>query len=217
MAIIQSGVTQSALLGVDPTFKAIKTTNYPQQLLGSYSVGARTGSLNSATPLGPLWTFKYTGPGVCVIRRLAVNLQVITAFTQGSFRVGAYFVRGVYTQGTTNTTLVNTYQQTGAKRTSMPTPNVRIYAATTVAILTDSTTGTVDTHPFGMFNCDLPNQITCVPRTGMYNIYDSLHQGTYPLVLVENDGIRLQHETLMAITGVAALIVQCEWDEMTSY
>lgn len=217
MAIIQSGVTQNALLGVDPTFKAIKMTNYPNQLLGSYAARARTGSLNSATPLGPLWTFKYTGSGVCVIRRLAVNLQITTAFTQGAWRVGAYSVRGVYTQGTTNTTLITTSRQNGAKRSSMPPANVTMYAATTVAILTDSTTGTVDTHPFGMFNCDLPNQITCVPRTGMYNVYDSFHQGTYPLVLVQNDGIRLQHETLMAATGAANLTVLCEWDEMTSY
>jgi len=219
MAIIQSGANPNALMTVDPTALAARFTSYPAELLGSYSIGSRTGvlpaSLAAAGANTCLWSFKYNGSGVCIIRRLAVYLQINVGYAQGGIRFAAYQSRGAYTQGTTNATRTNTYQQNGARRTSMPTSTVDIYAATTTQITGDS--GTFDTQPFGIFPCELVTQITVVPRNALYNLYESQSTNWYPMTLAPTEGIKIQNDTAFSATGNSNLGVMVEWDELTSY
>ena len=219
MAIIQSAANPNVLQTVDPTFLAARVATYPSELLGSYSVGARTGalpaSLIAAAANTCLWSFKYNGPGVCVIRRLAIYVQCNAAYTQGGVRIAAYQSRGAYTQGTVNATRANAYAQNGARRTSMPTATVDIYACTTAHITGDS--GTFDTNPFGTFLCDLPAQIAVIPRFGMGVLYESQSTNLHPIVLASTEGIKIINETAFAATGNANMGVIIEWDEMTSY
>jgi len=211
MALIQSGATTD-LLTIDPTAKAARTTLRPNEVTGAYRWTGTSGSIAAATAAGVLFTWKYTGSGVAVLRRIDVGLQVTTAYTQGGIRMSSYFVRTAFTQGVTNGTAITLTGNNGKKRTSHATTNVSAYICTTTGITGDTATGE-DVAPFGSTVLNQPANIGVVASQILYQDDPT----DFPLVFAANEGFRIKNDTAFAATGASNLIVTVEYDEMAAY
>lgn len=214
MALIQSGASTD-ILTVDPTAKAARTTIRPNEVTGAYRWTATSGSIAAATAAGVLFTWKYAGSGVAVLRRIDVGLQVTTAYTQGGIKISSYFVRTTFTQATGAGNNANTVALTGnigKKRTSHATTNVSAYICTTTGIINDTATGE-DTTPFSSVLLNQPANIGIVGATILYQDDPT----DYPLVFAQNEGFRIKNDTAFAATGASNLVVTVEYDEMAAY
>jgi len=211
MALIQSGATTD-LLTIDPTAKAARTTIRPNEVTGAYRWTATSGSIAAATAAGILFTWKYTGSGVAVLRRIDVGLNVTTAYTQGGLRVSTYFVRTTFTQGSTNATAVTLTGNNGKKRTSHATTNASAFILTTTGITGDTASGE-DVTPFCSTLLNLPGSINVVGPQTLYQDDPT----DFPLVFAANEGFRIKNDTAFAATGVSSLTVIVEYDEMAAY
>jgi len=211
MALIQSGATTD-LLTIDPTAKAARTTIRPNEVQGAYRWSATSGSIAAATAAGVLFTWKYTGTGIAVLRRIDVGLNVTTAYTQGGIRLSAYFVRTSFTQGSTNATAVTLTGNNGKKRTSHATTNVSAYICTTTGIAGDTASGE-DSTPWCFTLLNQPAAIQVVAPQTLY----SDDPTDYPIVFAANEGFRIKNDTAFAATGVSSLTVTVEYDEMAAY
>jgi hypothetical protein len=211
MALIQSGATTD-LLTIDPTAKAARTTIRPNEVLGAYRWMATSGSIAASTPPGILFTWKYTGSGVAVLRRIDVGLNVTTAYTQGGVRLSTYFVRTTFTQGSTSATSVTLTGNNGKKRTSHPTTNASAFIATFQGILNDVASGE-DATPFSSTLLNMPTTISVVGPQTLYQDDPT----DYPIVFAQNEGFRIKNDTAFAATGLSNLVVTVEYDEMAAY
>ena len=210
MALIQSGASTD-ILTIDPTAKAARTTIRPNEVTGAYRWTATSGPIAGGTTAGVLFTWKYTGSGVAVLRRIDVGLNVTTAYTQGGIKISSYFVRGSFAQGSTGGVGVSLTGNFGKKRSS--------HAGTTVTAVIYSTAGitgdtvTEDTPPFASVLLNQPASISVVGAQILYQDDPT----DYPLVFAQNEGFRIKNDTAFAATGSSNLIVTVEYDEMTAY
>lgn len=222
MAIIQSGATTDTMT-VDPTFKAARVTLRPYETAsttftgGAYRGLFASGSIAAATAAASttesLANFKYTGTGVCVVRRVQVGLQVTTAYTQGGMYFLLYPVRTSYTQGTTGGTLQTLTGNNVKLRTSHATSSSTIYVTTTAKITSDAAP---DTTPIAGALFNLPAAISASPVAGMVDLLPA-DPMSHPLVLAQNEGFQIKNATAFAATGVSTMLVGIEWFEMPSF
>jgi hypothetical protein len=213
MAIVQSGASTSTMT-VDPTLNAARVNLRPNEITGSYRASLVSGTIAASTAAGVLYTFKYTGTGVCIVRSVQVGEQVTTAYTQGSMRLGLYVVRSSFTQGTTNGTL--TTFSVNKKRTSQATPNASAVISTTT-VITGDTAGAEDSTAYAHVLLNLPAAITTTPVDGLRDFIGPYNASAYPLVLAQNEGFRIKNDTAFAATGSGNLVVTVEWEEATAY
>jgi len=213
MAVVQSGAS-TATMTVDPTLNAARVNLRPNEITGSYRSSLVSGTIAASTVAGVLYTFKYTGTGVCIIRSIQVGEQVTTAYTAGSMRLGLYVVRSSFTQGTTNGT--QTVFSVNKKRTSQGTPNASAVIATTT-VVTGDTVGAEDAVAYGHILLTLPATITTTPVDGLRDFIGPYNASAYPLVLAANEGFRIKNDTAFAATGSGNLVVAVEWEEATAY
>lgn len=213
MAIVQSGASTSTMT-VDPTLNAARVNLRPNEITGSYRASLVSGTIAASTAAGVLYTFKYTGTGVCIVRSVQVGEQVTTAYTQGSMRLGLYVVRSSFTQGTTNGTL--TTFSVNKKRTSLATPNASAVISTTT-VITGDTAGAEDSTAYAHVLLNLPAAITTTPVDGLRDFIGPYNASAYPLVLAQNEGFRIKNDTAFAATGSGNLVVTVEWEEATAY
>jgi hypothetical protein len=215
MAIIQSGVSD-ATLTIETAFNSARVTHFPRTVIGSYLISTNTGSIAASTAANSvLWTFKNTGTTTVVVRQISVGLQITTAYTKGSLRLSAFVVRAPYTQGTTNATLQTTSGNNGKKRTSHATSTAVIYACTTTGI-TGESAAAEDTTPFATALLDLTNAISTQPQSGLATMFQ-IDPTEFPLIIEPDEGIRIKNPTAFAATGISTLIVNIDYDEVTTY
>lgn len=215
MAIIQSGASESTLT-IETAFNSARVTHFPRTVVGSYLMSTNTGSIAASTAANSvLWTFKNSGPNTIIVRQITVGLQITTAYTKGSLRLSAYVVRSTFTQGTTNGTLQTTTGNNGKKRTSHASTTATIYACTTTGITGDTATSE-DTTPFATSLLDLTAAISTQPTAGLATMFQA-DPTEYPILLEPNEGIRIKNPTAFAATGVSTLIVNIDYDEVTTY
>jgi hypothetical protein len=213
MAVLQSGAS-TATMTVDPTLNAARVNLRPNEITGSYRASLVSGTIAASTAAGVLYTFKYTGTGLCIVRSVQVGEQVTTAYTQGSMRLGLYVVRSSFTQGTTNGT--QTVFTVNKKRTSLATPNASAVIGTTT-VVTGDTVGAEDAVAYGHVLLNLPASITTTPTDGLRDFIGPYNASAYPLVLAANEGFRIKNDTAFAATGSGNLVVTVEWEEATAY
>jgi hypothetical protein len=214
MAIIQSGASSSTLMTVDPTNLAARVTLRPNEATGSYRASLVSGTIAASTAAGVLYTFKYIGTGVCIIRSVQIGEQVTTAYTQGGVRFGMYIVRSSFTQGTTNGT--QTTFSVNKKRTSQATPNASAVISTTT-VITGDTTGAEDTVAYNHILLNMPALISTTPLDGLRDFINPYNASAYPIVLAANEGFRIKNDTAFPATGSGNLVVAVEWEEVASY
>lgn len=213
MAVLQSGAS-TATMTVDPTLSAARVNLRPNEITGSYRASLVSGTIAASTAAGVLYTFKYAGTGVCIIRSVQIGEQVTTAYTAGSMRFGLYVVRTSFTQGTTNGTL--TSFSVNKKRTSQATPVASAVISTTT-VITNDTVGSEDTVAYGHVLLTLPATITTTPVDGLRDFIGPYNASAYPLVLAPQEGFRIKNDTAFAATGSGNLVVTVEWEEAAAY
>ena len=235
MAFIQSGAqTDASLATVDPTFKALRTTMRPPDMLTYIKESAFSGAITASLAAGSVvFTYKNSSQFLHVIRRISIGLNATTAFTQGSAAFGAYFNRTNFiTQGTTNST--SFIGNLSVARTSLASSSATEYINTTTGITGDVTLNE-DTVPFAICAMDFPAFITYTSNTisrGNFNgsgntmafpgmaavdLFDASGTNSFPLVLYPNEGFRIKNDTIFPATGVATMIVNIERAEVASF
>jgi hypothetical protein len=214
MALIQSGASSTTVMTVDPTNLAARVTLRPNESTGSYRGSLVSGIIAASTAAGILYTFKYTGTGVCIIRSVQIGEQVTTAYTQGGVRFGLYIVRSSFTQGTTNGT--QTTFSVNKKRTSQATPNASSVICTTTGI-TGDTVGAEDSVAYNHILLNMPALISTTPLDGLRDFINPYNASSYPIVLAQNEGFRIKNDTAFPATGSGNLVVAVEWEEVAAF
>lgn len=240
------GVINSGAAG-QPTLMAIETTNLagrvnlrPNEITGSYRASVVSGTItfsNVSSANGVLYTFKYVGTGVCMIRSVQVGLQIIATglTTTGYVPLSLYRVPTSFTQGTTNGTGYGTGQATALtnkKRTSQSSPNATIivYNGTSTGITGDTATNEDATRYASVVLGAATGTITTLPADGLREMLgtqdkpypnSAANYVAYPLVLAANEGFRIKNDAAFINgttgSGTAALVVSVEWEEASAY
>ena len=240
MGVINSGGALPTQMAVDPTNFAGRATVRPSEVTGSYRASVNSGTITFSNVTGAngiLYTFKYTGTGVCLIRSVQIGM-LITATgltTSGTCPFSLYVERTSFTQGTTNGTGYGTGQSTALinkKRTSQSSPNATIivYNGTSTGITGDSVTE--DSVRLSTINLGAAvSTVTTLPADGMRDFLN-MHNltpyqmstsdwATYPLVLAANEGFRIKNDLAFINgttgSGTAVLTVSCEWEEASAF
>jgi hypothetical protein len=240
MGVINSGGSLPTLMGIDPTNTAGRITLRPNEVTGSYRASVVSGTItfsNISGANGILYTFKYTGTGVCLIRSVQVGLQIIATglTTTGYVPLSLYRVPTSLTQGTTNGTGYGTGQATALtnkKRTSHASPNASIvvYNGTSTGITGDSATNEDAVRYASVVLGAAVSTVTTLPVDGLRDMLQTqdkpypnmaANYASYPLTLAANEGFRIKNDAAFINgttgAGTAALVVSVEWDEATAF
>ena len=218
MAIIQSGVTTD-LMTVDPTFKTARVVVKPDEMVGSYQIGANTGLITtdaaSTSSAGTLFSFRYTSGGsgtVCVIKRISVGYVCTTAFgTAQTMGFGVFPARS-FTASDSGGTSLSVTGNNNKMRTTQATSTVADIRVATTGALTAGTR-TIDTNPIALTNFWVPGAGTSLTQTEIFN-YDP---GDYNMVFATNEGFVINNMVLMGATGVGVATFNVEWFEAAAY
>jgi hypothetical protein len=240
MGVINSGGTTQTLMAIDPTNSAGRATIRPTEVTGSYRASVNSGTItfsNISSANGVLYTFKYTGSGVCLVRSVQIGM-LITATgltTSGYCPFSLYRVPTSFTQGTTNGTGYGTGQATSLtnkKRTSQASPNASIivYNGTSTGITGDTATSE-DAVRFASVVLGAPvSTVQPLPVDGLRDMlmtqdkpYPNMAANyvSYPLTLAANEGFRIKNDAAFINgttgSGTAVLTVSVEWEEASAF
>lgn len=218
MAIIQSGANSTSLLTVDPTFNAIRNSEHPPEILGSYSVGLTSGALTVVAAAGTVYSFRWAPPTatqLCMIRRVEIGFSTVTAFTTAqSLQYSMQIARAFNANDTGGTSALFTQTNTGKHRTVMPTSAFagggQIMIANTAA--NAAVTRTLDSQAIGFVQGASTAIGTVLTSQPIFQ-----HQpGDYPIILANNEGFIINNVTTMGAVGVINLTVNVEWMELAA-
>ena len=240
MGVINSGGSLPTLMGIDPTHDAGRVTLRPAEVTGSYRASVVSGTItfsNISSANSILYTFKYTGTGVCLVRSVQVGLQIIATglTTTGYVPLSLYRVPTTLTQGTANGAGYGTGQSTALtnkKRTSQASPSASIvvYSGTSSGITGDSATNEDAVRYASVVLGAAVSTVTTLPVDGLRDMLQTQDKPypnmaanyvSYPLTLAANEGFRIKNDAAFINgttgAGTAALVVSVEWDEATAF
>lgn len=185
------------------------TTN----LLGSYAKGLVSGTIGAgASANAPIYSFRYTGTGVAVIKRVVATAgNAGTGFASGVASFGLYAARA-FTASDSGGTAGTLTGNNGKLRTSFVTTAVGDIRISSTAALTAGTR-TLDTDPLGAVAVGVPTTANAALINA--TMIDPKNAGDYPLVLATNEGFVIQ--ATVPATGTWSAAVWVEWDEYVSY
>lgn len=223
MAIIQSGVSGSTLMTVDPTFAAARMAPRPFDALGYYSIGAQTGAVTGLAANANFFLFRWVPAAagsaqICLINKVSVAFVPTVAGTQGQLTFGIMRYSSYTAVGSGGTQILTTGDN-GKLRSSFPTSNVNDMRISTTAALTTGTATAASTftaaHTFLSPSLAVAsfNPVTFPPSV----IYEYIPGRNYPLVLAGTsaapEGFAIQMVTAMPATVQGYFAVQVEWAE----
>jgi hypothetical protein len=221
MAIIQSGVSGTTLMTVDPTYAAGRISQRPIEQLGSYSVSLITGAYTVAAANSPMFSMRFVAGSagqaqVAIIQRINIFIVPTVAFTAAQqVSYGAYIARSwsAVDSGGAAATLTGNNNKL---RTSMSTTQI---AATgdmrisTTAALTAGTR-TLDSQAFAVASAWVPTALVAQPIQTV-TLYENF-AGDQPIVLATQEGIVINNLVLMGAAGVLSIGVTIEWTESST-
>lgn len=212
MAIQLIGGTSGALAETDTTFKAVRTSLRPMEVLGWNSVGAVSGALTGVAANGPVFSFRNLSANPIIVWRLAVTFGTTTAFTTAqALGYACVFARSFTASDTGGTAIAITGSQ-NKHRTSLATPTSVDCRISSTAALTAGTR-TLDTVALGVAYGSSTGVGTSLPLTQII----SNDAGDYPVVLAQNEGLVVTNLIAMGAAGVINLSVNIEFAEATSF
>ena len=197
---------------VDTTFRTLRVSLRPAELIGYYSVSGSSGALTGVAAAGPVWSFRNTGANLLMVRRVSIGFVTTTAFTTAQGLDYQMFRANSFTASDTGGTALFTAGQNKHRNSFTnvtSAPDIRI--ASTAALTAG--TRTLETAGMGIAGGASTAVGTSMPIT------DILEQdaGDYPFVLAQNEGFVIANGIAMGAAGVIRLQVSCEYAEMTSY
>lgn len=219
MAIIQTAAASSGSAVVDPTFQAVRFTQRPPEILGSYQYAITSGALTVVAAGALVFSFRFN-PAVttnlCMIRRVEINFATITAFGAAqSLQYSMQIARAFTAVDSGGTSGAFTQANTGKMRTAMPTSQMsltgsNIQIANTGAM--SAGTRTLDTQPISFVAGTSSAVGTSLTLAPIYNHVP----GDYPLILGYQEGFIINNVQTMGATGVINLTVSVEWMELSA-
>ena len=219
MAIIQTAAASSGSAVVDPTFQAVRFTQRPPEVLGSYQYGIASGNLTVVAAGALVYSFRFN-PAVttnlCMIRRVEINFSTITAFGAAqSLQYSMQIARAFTAVDSGGLSGAFTQSNTGKMRTSMPTSQMALAGSNIQIANTGAMTAgtrTLDTQPIS-FVTGTSNAVgTTLALAPIYNHVP----GDYPLILGYQEGFIINNVQTMGATGVINLTVNVEWMELSA-
>lgn len=185
-------------------------------LTGSYSKGMVSGTMAAGLAGGsPVFSFRYGGTGIAVIRSIDVTAtDITTAFALTTCHFDLFFARAFTASDTGGT--AGTITGNNAKlRTSMATTAISDFRISSTATLSAGTR-TLDTDPVTTFTCQpqavagfqIFNPTTISPSPGD-------NGNKYPISLATNEGAVIQ--ATVPATGTWNFTVNVTWDEYTAF
>lgn len=197
---------------VDTTFRAMRVTLRPVELIGYYTFGGVSGAMTAVAANGPVFSLRNTGANLLLVRRISLGFLTTTAFTTAQgLSYGLIRATGFTASDTGGTALFTAGQN--KHRTAFTNissaPDIRI--GTTAALAAG--TRTLETNPLGVVGGSSTGVGTGMPTE------DILEQdsGDYPVVLAQNEGLIITNLIAMGAAGVIQLRVAVELAEVSSY
>jgi hypothetical protein len=218
MALIQSGVSGTTLMTVDPTYAAARITQRPVEQLGTYSVSLITGAYTVAAANTPMFSMRFVAGSagqaqIAMIQRIVLTIVPTVAFTAAQqVSYGAYVARsfsavdsgGAAATLTGNNNKLRTSMQTTQLAT---TGDMRI---STTGALTAGTR-TLDSQAFAYASAWVPTALVAQPIQQVI-LYENF-AGDQPLTLQNQEGLIINNLILMGAGGVLSIGVTIEWTE----
>jgi hypothetical protein len=160
----------------------------------------------------PVFSLRYTGSGVAVIRRVSVSVAELTGSAGGLASLQMFSARA-FTASDSAGTAGTLTGNNGKLRTSLATTGVGSIQIATTGTLTAGTR-TLDTDPMA----GLVASLTTTANTGLLNqsvLYEPSKAGDYPLELANNEGFVIQ--MTVPATGTEVLQVRVDWEEYSAF
>jgi hypothetical protein len=205
----------STIAEVESATRALRATLRPTDpgALGSYKKALNSGTM--AAGLGansPVFSFRYAGANLCLIKRVGLSLGDLAGFTAGLMDFNIFVARS-FTASDSGGTPGTLTGNNGKLRTSYATTGVADIRISSTATLTAGTR-TLDADPQGVLS------ISAIATAGqpMVPLIQELFRafpGEQPLVLAPNEGFVIQ--ALVPATGTWQFGVETTWDEVASW
>lgn len=182
-------------------------------LLGAYSKSMQSGTIAAGLAAGsPVYSFRYGGTGIAVIRRISVSVAELTG-SAGGLASAQVFDARTFTASDSGGTAGTLTGNNGKLRTSLATTAVSSIQIANTGTLSAGTR-TLDTDPFA--GAVVP--LTTTADTGGLSqtvIYEPGQAGDYPLELANNEGFVIQ--LTVPATGTEVLQVRVDWEEYSAF
>lgn len=211
MAIQILGADGTSVGGVQPDGSQ-RTTARPLTALSWISIGESSGLLTGAAAAAAVFSFRYAGTGLLVVRRLQVGFVTTTAFTAAQALAYRLFVARAFTTSDSGGNVITLTGNNGKHRTSLGTPgtlDMRIAAAGALG----AGIRTLDTNAIAIAGGTSSAVGASMPITNLVATEALSHQ----LVLAPNEGLVLANVIAMGAGGVINLYVNIEFAEVTTY
>ena len=224
MAIIQSGVSGSTLMTVDPTYTAGRIAIRPIEQLGSYLYGGRTGAYTGAGANTPIFSMRFVAGSagsaqIAIIQRITINWVLTTAFgTAQEIAFGAYVARSFTGSDSGGTQIVvsgNNQKNRTSAQTSQIASSGDMRIASTAALTAG--TRTLDSAAFSVTNGYAGTTLLSTGTQPLSQVimYENF-AGDTPIVLQSNEGIVINNLVALGATGVMTVAVNIEWTESST-
>jgi hypothetical protein len=215
MALTLKGGVTGALEEVETASLAARVVPMPADpgALGSYRKAMRSGTIAAGVAnTAPLFSFRYGGANLCIIKKIILSVAFSTAFAPGFFALDGFVARAFTANDTGGT--AGTLTGNNAKlRTSYGVTGVSDFRIATTGLL-GAGTRTLDTDPFATttFTANvLPAGSTTNPSTSMPFDFHRATGGEETLTLVTNEGFVIIPN--VPATGTWQLGVDVTWLE----
>ncbi len=222
MAVIEGGVSGSlAGVGVETSSPLhVLPKPIPYGSLGHYRVNHRCALVNSQAANSRLFELRNThASNLIVVTRLVLKWLQTAAHTAAiEDSLDVYKVTGFTAVDTTNTVT----PVPSSKRTTMAASpgSASIRGVTAAGAAAGMTGGTLtkDSSSIGQ----LPLWMLAAVPTGaptpqaMLDVFDDVN-GTYPLVLVQNEGFIVENRVLLGAAAGSSVYIDCTYAEVAAY
>jgi hypothetical protein len=215
MAGIESPTTGNGV-EVNATQRAMRISDYPNEVGGWLSVGAQSGAVTATAALAPLFSFRNLSTKLILVRRIGVGLIATTGFTAAQkVDLGLILARS-FTVSDSGGTAIALTGSNAKHRTSLNTPSsVDMRIATTGALTAG--TRTLDTNQVAQTGGFVQAAaLGVLIQPGPSNLFGH-DPGDYPLVLAQNEGLIIQSLTAFGAGGVASFYANIEFAESDTF
>ena len=203
------GTDGATIAEVDAGHSALRVTARPTRVNSWQSFGVATGTVTGVAAGGPLFSFRYTGTSVMLVRRVQLQWVTTAAYlTAQRMEFGCYVARSwtVADSGGLPLTIAS-----GKHRTGMPTPAFDARVGLTGAVTAG--TRTLDAHPIGLAALWVGGLGATLTLTSLL----SNDPGDHPLAIGNQEGFVVSNMLAMGTSGAGLLYVNIEFAEAPSY
>lgn len=203
-----SGITQE----VEATYRAARVSQRPFEALGYYSIGIPAGPYAALGAGAILFSMRWSSAvSVAVITNCTISVLTSIGFTAAQRVDRDLVVVRSFTVSDTGQTAVSFAADNTSKRTSYPNSAVGDMRYS-IGGAVSAGTGTADANPIGVVN-----GFALASATGQTVPTTALITPDCPIILAQNEGIRVRIITAQGAGGFNTTFINLAWAECTTY